>query len=272
MTTAAPNGGLAYEPEAKQSDPRAFFWMLWRHKWVLVACLVLIPLATYLVSTRLPKTYEARTVLQLQAIGDAQSLPGVGDLSGGSSDTQSNDRVAALIETNGVADQAARVLHEPIGSLRGDVRASADENTGFITITASAGTAKRAAKIANAFAEAVRVTRAQQGLQRVNDAIATTQGQLNKQNKNNQDPSLTQQLQGLLAVRSALGQNAQVIQPATPPGSPASPEPLKNALFALIVAIIVATVLIALIDRLDRRFHDPDDLEKLTGEIGRAHV
>jgi capsular polysaccharide biosynthesis protein len=272
MTTAAQNGAPAYEPEPQQSDPREFFWLLWRHKWVLIACLVLIPLATYLVSTRLPKTYEASTSLQLQAVGGGESLPGIGDLSGGSSDTQTSDRVAALIETNGVADQAARVLHEPIGSLRGSVHASADENTGFITITASAGTAKRAAKIANAFAEAVRVTRAKQGLQQVNDAIASTQGQLNKQSKANQDPSLTQQLQGLLAVRSALGQNAQVIQPATPPDSPASPEPLKNALFALIVAIIVATVLIALIDRLDRRFHDPDELEKLTGAPLLVHI
>jgi tyrosine-protein kinase len=272
MTTAAQNGAPAYEPEPQQSDPREFFWLLWRHKWVLIACLVLIPLATYLVSTRLPKTYEASTSLQLQAVGGGESLPGIGDLSGGSSDTQTSDRVAALIETNGVADQAARVLHEPIGSLRGSVHASADENTGFITITASAGTAKRAAKIANAFAEAVRVTRAKQGLQQVNDAIASTQDQLNKQSKANQDPSLTQQLQGLLAVRSALGQNAQVIQPATPPDSPASPEPLKNALFALIVAIIVATVLIALIDRLDRRFHDPDELETLTGAPLLVHI
>ncbi len=135
---AQPQGG-----PPSRSDPREFFQLLLRHKWILLACVILIPLATYLVSTRLPKTYEASAVLQLQSVGGGQSLPGVGDLSGGSGDSQTSDRVAALIETNGVADQAARVLHEPVGSLRGDgAPRKADQDTGFITITASASTAE----------------------------------------------------------------------------------------------------------------------------------
>src|SRR4051812_36895197 len=132
------------------SDPREFFRLLLRRKWILVACLILIPLATYVVSTRLPKTYEASTVVQLQSAGNAQ-LPGVGNLLAGSSDEQTNDRAAALIETNGVADQAARILHEPVGSLRGVVVAEADQDTGFIRITARASTPARAAKLANVF-------------------------------------------------------------------------------------------------------------------------
>jgi succinoglycan biosynthesis transport protein ExoP len=271
MTQVAYDGAQPQGGPPNRSDPREFFQMLLRHKWILLACVILIPLATYVVSTRLPKSYEASAVLQLQSVGTDQSLPGIGDLSGGSGDSQTSDRVAALIETNGVADQAARVLHEPPGSLHGDVTANANQDTGFITVTASASTPKRAAKIANAFAEAVRVTRAQQGLARVNDAIATTQAQLRKQ-KRNTDTQLVQQLQGLIATRNALGQNAQVIQPATPPSSPASPEPLKNALFALIFALLFAAVLVALVDRLDRRLHDPDDLEKLTRSPLLVHI
>jgi polysaccharide biosynthesis transport protein len=271
MTQVAYDGAQPHSGPPNRSDPREFFQLLLRHKWILLACVILIPLATYLVSTRLPKTYEATAVMQLQSVGSGQSLPDVGDLSGGSGDTQTSDRVAALIETNGVADQAARVLHEPVGSLRGDVTASANQDTGFITITASASTPKRAAKIANAFAEAVRVTRAQQGMVRVNNAIATTQAQLKKQGKN-ANTQLTQQLQGLIATRNALGQNAQVIQPAAPPSSPASPEPVKNALFALVFALLFAAALVALVDRLDRRLHDPDDLEKLTGAPLLVHI
>jgi len=120
MTQVANDGAQPHGGPPSRSDPREFFQLLLRHKWILLACVILIPLATYLVSTRLPKTYEASTVLQLQAVGGGQSLPGIGDLSG-SGDTQTGDRVAALIQTNGVADQAARVLHEPVGSLRGSV-------------------------------------------------------------------------------------------------------------------------------------------------------
>jgi capsular exopolysaccharide synthesis family protein len=269
MTQVAYDGSQPQNASSRGSDPREFFRLLLRHKWVLLACVILIPGGTYLVSTRLPKTYEASSVLQLQAVGQ---VSGVGDLSGGSGDTTASDQVAALIETNGVADQAARVIHEPVGSLRGVAQAKADQDTGFITITASASTAKRAAKLANAFAEAVRVTRARQGLTRVNNAIASTQAQLRQQKKNQPNPQLVQQLQGLLAARNVLGQNAQVIQPATPPSSPASPEPLKNALFALIFALLFAAALVALIDRLDRRLHDPDDLEKLTGSPLLVHI
>ena len=68
---AQPQGG-----RPNRSDPREFFQLLLRHKWILLACVILIPLATYLVSTRLPKTYEASAVLQLQSVGGGQSLPG----------------------------------------------------------------------------------------------------------------------------------------------------------------------------------------------------
>ena len=271
MTRTATNGSLPAETASRSSDLRDFLRLLLRHRWILLGCLILIPAATYVVSTRLPKTYEASAVLQLQAVGTGgnQSLPGVGDLSGGSSDTQTSDRVAALIETNGVADQAARILHEPVGSLRGVVESKADQDTGFITVTASASTAKRAAKVANAFTESVRVTRAKQGLVRVNNAIANAQVQLRRRRN---DPAVVQQLQGLLAARAALGQNAQVIQPATPPESPTSPDPFKNAVFAFVFALLFASVLVALIDRLDRRLHEPEDLEKITGSPLLVHI
>jgi len=140
MTQVANDGAQPQGGPPSRSDPREFFQLLLRHKWILLACVILIPLATYLVSTRLPKTYEASAVLQLQSVGSGQTLPGIGDLSG-SGDSQTGDRVAALIATNGVADQAARVLREPVGSLRGDATAQANQDTGFITITAQASTA-----------------------------------------------------------------------------------------------------------------------------------
>jgi capsular exopolysaccharide synthesis family protein len=269
VTQVATNGSGPPDIASKSADPRDFLRLLLRHRWVLLGCLILIPAATFVVSTRLPKTYEASAVVQLQSIGAGQSLPGVGDLSGGSGDNQASDRVAALIETNGVADQAARVLHEPVGSLRGAVDAKANEDTGFITITAHASTAKRAAKVANAFAEALRVTRARQAETRLNEAIATTQSQLKRQRN---DPSVAQQLQGLLAVRSALGQNASVIEQATPPGSPSSPDSLRNAVFAFVFALLFASALVAIIDRLDRRLHEPEDLEKITGAPLLVHI
>jgi len=254
---------------AEESDPRAFFRLLWRRKWILLACLVVFPLVTYLVSTRLAKTYEASAVVQLQGAGSDQSAPGVADLLGSPNDEKTGERAAALIETNGVADQAARLLREPVGSLRGDVQATADEDTGFITITASASTPQRAAKLANAFSDAVRVTRAGQARRRVDQATRTVREQLKRQKD---DLALRQQLQGLETARAALRQNVQVIEAATPPTSAASPNPTLNALFALVAALFVGAGLVALLDRLDRRLHDPDDLERLSGAPLLVHI
>ena len=42
----------------ERPDPRDFFRVLWRRKWILVLCVTLIPAAVYLYSERLTKTYR----------------------------------------------------------------------------------------------------------------------------------------------------------------------------------------------------------------------
>ena len=264
-------GAVTTTVQQEPSDPRDFFRLLLRRKWILLACVVLIPVAVYVASTRLPKTYEASSVIELQTASVDPSLSGVGDLSGGGG-AATNDRVAALIETNGVADQAARVLGEPAGSLRGDATATSNEDTGFITITAEGSTAERAARVANAFAEAVRVTRENQGTERVEAAVANVRRQLREARDEGARLGLRQQLDALEVVRRAQAQNAQVIERATPPASPTSPRPRRNAIFAFIVALLLGAGLVALIDRLDRRLHDPDDIEELTGSAALVHL
>ena len=55
------------EPEERRdTDPREFFRVLWRRKWVILLCVVLIPLAAYVYSDRLTKTFEASTIVQVQ--------------------------------------------------------------------------------------------------------------------------------------------------------------------------------------------------------------
>ena len=156
------------------------------------------PAGDLLVSTRLPKTYEASAVLQLQAVGGGQSLPGVGDLSGGSGDTQTSDRVAALIATNGVRTKP----HGSFTSRWGPFAASQLSQSGHRIHHHHRPRVhpEPCGEDRQRIRDAVRVTRAQQGLARVNDAIATTQAQLKKQGRA-ANTELVQQLQGLLATR-----------------------------------------------------------------------
>ena len=257
-------GPLVVE-EHDPSNPREVFRLLWRRRWILLLCITLIPLATYLYSEQLTKSYQSSTVLQVQAIGDASDV--VTDTTSGG--TTGNASVARLAETTGVADEAARILGVPEGSLRGSIQGVSDEDTGFITLTATWSTAKGAAEIADAGARALNATREKRGVVRANRAIAGVQRDLRKLSRGAEDATereqLSEKLQRLRTLRAAQGSNAQVIEPATVPASPISPNPKRNAILALVLAILLGVGLVILVDRMDRRLRDANEVEKLTG-------
>ena len=257
-------GPLVVE-EHDPSNPREVFRLLWRRRWILLLCITLIPLATYLYSEQLTKSYQSSTVLQVQAIGDASDV--VTDTTSGG--TTGNASVARLAETTGVADEAARVLGIAEGSLRGSIQGVSDEDTGFITLTATWSTAKGAAEIADAGARALNATREKRGVVRANRAIAGVQRDLRKLSRGAEDATereqLSEKLQRLRTLRAAQGSNAQVIEPATVPASPISPNPKRNAILALVLAILLGVGLVILVDRMDRRLRDANEVEKLTG-------
>src|SRR5829696_8383260 len=147
--------------ERRDTDPREFFRVLWRRKWVILLCVVLIPLAVYVYSDRLTKTFESSTIVQVQNTATDAGLFVDQDLATGSANTA---KIAALVGTSGVADETARLMGEREGSLRGAIRATDDEDTSFITITATAASAQRAAEIANTVARALRITRRTAGV------------------------------------------------------------------------------------------------------------
>jgi len=264
-------GPVTYsEPEG--ADPREFMHLLWRRKWILILCVTLIPLATYIVSNRLSKTYEASTLVQLQGAAVDESGPVTGELGGVA--TASASTIAAVIPTSSVADEAARILHLPKGSLRGSASASDDEDTGFIKITASAGTAERAARVANAFAEAVRVTREKQSLRKIAQGIQSAESDLAALQAGDivGRQEAQQRIARLRTLQGVQSHNLQVIEPASAPASPTSPKPKRNAMLALIAAVLLAGGLVSLAERLDRRLRDSKQLEDLTGAPLLARV
>ena len=93
-------GAVAPE-EQHDGDPRDFFRVLWRRKWLILLCLVLIPLAVYFYSDRLTKTYQASTLIQVQDTATDSGLIVGTDLPSGSANTA---KIAALVGTSGVAE------------------------------------------------------------------------------------------------------------------------------------------------------------------------
>jgi capsular exopolysaccharide synthesis family protein len=256
--------GSMEQDASRDTDPRDFFRLLWRRKWIILLCLTALPLAAYVYSDRLTKSYQSSTIISVQGTATDTGLYLNEDLPTGSANTA---KIAALIGTSGVADAAARILGEPPGSLRGAVTATDDEKTEFVTITATSGSGARAAEIANAVATALRVTRARAGVRRVDAAIANVEKELSDlpPGEELQRSQLSEKLQGLRALRAAQSENTQVVEPAAVPTAAVSPNPRRNAILAFVVALLIAAGAVTLAERLDRRLHDSRDVERLTG-------
>jgi capsular exopolysaccharide synthesis family protein len=250
----------AFSGQGEAPDARQYLRLLRRRGWILIACLIVIPVGVYMYTASRPKLFQASTILQLQG--------GV-DLTGGSSPdlstpTSGLQSVAALVGTNAVRGEAARRM--PTGTPLGAASASSDQDTGFLTITATAPTAQRAVQTANAYSGALNATRQKRNVQRVNQAIAAAQDELGRTPKTDVGTrtQLLSQLQQLQTLRQAQSQNVQVIQAAAG-AQQIAPHPKRNATVALLLAFLVGVGLMLTAERLDRKIRNPDDLESLTG-------
>jgi capsular exopolysaccharide synthesis family protein len=251
-----------YPPETEGRDLRDYLGLLRRRGWILLLCVVAIPIAVYQYTKTFPEKFQASTTLQVGSAADSPLLTGPG-LSAPSSN---NRAVASFVGTTAVADEAARQLKKPRGSLYGAAQAVADEETGFITITATGSTAKEAAAIANAFASALNATRGKRGAESIDNAIKQVQDALAKTPKTDiaTRQQLRQQLSQLGSLRQVQSQNLQVLQPALG-ATQIAPHPKRNATIAIILAILIGIGIIAIAERFDRKLHKPEELEELTG-------
>ena len=251
-------------PEANEAPEfRDYLRLIWRRGWILLACVIVIPLAIYAYTSSKEKIFESSTVLQVQAPVNIDPTGATGVTS--SADTNL-DLIAALVSTSAVADEAARQLGLPEGSLRGAAQGTADPDTGFLTITATGNTARRSQQTATAFGQALGTTRREQDTKRLNEAITTVRQTLENTPKNDVTTrtQLRTQLQRLTTLQQAKGQNVQTVEPAAP-GAQIAPHPKRNATVGLVLAILIGAALISLAERMDRKIHKPEDLERLTG-------
>lgn len=257
--------GAVNQLESEPLDIRQYLRLFRRRGWILLLCVALIPLGTYLYTERLAEVYQSSAILQIQSSAAETPLIAGQEFAAPAQNIQA---VARFVTTSAVSDAAARELGEPKGSLYGAATATADEITGFITITAQGPSAKRAQDVADAFASALGATRARRAKRRVDDAIEAVQQDLAALGNGPADAAarqeLSQQLRRLRTLRSAQSQNAQVLEPALP-GVKVAPNPTRNATVALILAFLLGVGLMLLAERADRRVRKADELERLAG-------
>ncbi|MHB1537449.1 MAG: polysaccharide biosynthesis tyrosine autokinase [Solirubrobacteraceae bacterium] len=254
------------------SDLRTYLKALWRWRLIFLAFVVLAPAIAYVVASREPYVYQSSVLLQEDALPVSGALFTSEGAAAPSSAPEAETLTgeARVIETPAVARLAASHLHPApagTGALLADVKATAETETGFITVTARAPSAARAAEVANAFGDAVVRLRTQQAIGLITHAIDQVEAQIAQLRASDHlgRRQLSSQLQRLRALRAAQGANAQILQAAAPVATPVSPHIGSAVALGLVAGLLLGFGAVFVAASADRRMRHPEDLEELTG-------
>jgi capsular exopolysaccharide synthesis family protein len=250
-------------------DPRAYLQVIWRWRWMVLGIVLVGTLGTYLLSEGATKKYAARAQVQVQPLViDTSLFNDAGQLT--EEPAQALAVTTRLAKTPEVAARAAKKLRpapsDP-GILARQTRVSPDPDPGFLTLRVIDPDAQRAAAVANAMASALVEVRGARARARIDIAVSQLERQIAGLSPADSSGRrvLAGQLQRVLALRTAQGYGAQVVQSAVAPSTFVSPRPRRNAAVAFFVSLLIAVGLAFLLDRLDRRLRNPEDLATLTG-------
>jgi capsular exopolysaccharide synthesis family protein len=250
--------------QPQQQDLRATLRSLWRWKFLVLALLIVVPAISYGVEARKTRQYRSTTLVQVQAVSIDPSIFPQGTIGG-----QGILTVARLVQTRTIAQAAGKFTHppQPGASLLGKVGVTPDEDTGFLSITATDGDPARAADIANAFALAISRKRTETAVGQLNVAIAGLKRQLanvDRRDRLTQD-QLRGQVQRLRAIRASQRPEAAIVERAVASSTPVGRNTRRAIELGLVIAVLLSIGAVALAENADRRVRSPDELEALTG-------
>jgi capsular exopolysaccharide synthesis family protein len=247
-------------------DLRGYLRILWRWKLLALVFIIGAPAAAYFLERGKPAIYRSTALVGINETTVNTAL--LGASTGGSFSTTNVLAIADLVTTTPVADIAASLLQPPAnaGQIVGEVTASGDSTTNFVTINAQDHSPVRAADIANAFAKAISINRQRAAVAQIQSAITGIEAQLSHISPSNttQRPGLQQQLTQLRAALNTQGSEAAILQAATPNRTSVGPHLRRTVELGLVIGLLLAFGAVALAENADRRLRTPGDLEGMT--------
>jgi succinoglycan biosynthesis transport protein ExoP len=232
---------------------------------IIVLCAVVVPAAAVALTWSKDDVYTASASLLFRDPALDQKLFGSSVLESSQDPTREAATNVRLVSLDVVRRRTERRLHGH--GLGGGVSVASDGNSNVVTITATSSSARRAARIANAFANEYIAFRREADRAKIRDAqqlieselaeLRTQQGTEDKVNR------LEQRVSELDVLASLQTGNAELVQAATVPTAPTSQSKSRRAMLGLGLGLLLGIGLALLLDRLDRRVRDPDEVEEL---------
>ncbi len=244
-------------------DLRTYVRTFWRWKWLFLFFVIASPVVAYAIQSSGTPVYQSSALVGINNASVSSSLGG----SAGNFSTSNIEAIARLVTTTPVAEIAAGLLNPPgnPGQVVGEVSASGDPTTSFLTITAQDPSSQRAANIANAFATAIGKNLQQSATTAIDHSIRTIRRQLTRARLDLATRGqLQQQLDQLILARSTQGGQAAILQAASPSGSPVGGGTRRTVELGLLIGVLLGFGALVLAERSDRRIRTPEDLERAT--------
>lgn len=255
-------------------DLREYFRVLRRRKWWVALVVVLVVAAAVGFSLLQTPVYSA-TAKVLVPLTDNQA-PQVGTMQNApSQNSQLLDRLLQNEVQFADSDDVKKAASEQgTGGAKVGVGSSTDSDV--LTFSANSADAKRAAEIANTYANAYLTQRRKAKSDdyfNAIDVLAKKIVQLQQQGAGLDpgDPqaaaitqtidTYTQQIQSLTVTSQLVAAGGEVTQAAKVPTDPSSPDTKRNALLAAAVGIVLGIGLAFLVDRFDDAVRSKRDLE-----------
>jgi Mrp family chromosome partitioning ATPase/capsular polysaccharide biosynthesis protein len=224
---------------------------------MIVLVVLAVTAGSYFYYDSKPKVYSASTELLIRP---TESDPG---FNSGTPDRVGQNLIR-ILQSSGVVEEVQRR-----SGVAGSVSATLSQTSDFIVVTARAGSAGGAARLANAYADALVISR-RRGLQKETDqslrAAEKELAELPPGPENaDQRQTLKATIESLKAASVLPPTGAERIDRAIPPGAPVEPNPRKNAQFAFFLSLLLSLAAAFALDRLDRRIRTLDEVERAYG-------
>lgn len=247
---------------------RDYLAVLRRRRGVVVAItLIAVGIAVGLSLTQ-DETFVADSSIRVKDPADDLPIGGVqasqGDLPA---------QTAAQAATRATSEEVIRAvkqrlaLRASVAQIQDDVDAKQNPESNLIDITAEAGTAVQAARLANVLAEEAAKAASEDVSARykrfAKDLLVQAEQAARDDDEERRALLATQAAR--LEALSTVTDLGEVTTRALPPSSPDSPKPARNAILAGIFGLIISLIVTGLLESVDRRLRDPDEIQEELG-------
>ncbi len=248
-----------------------------RRRWVvLVSITLLVAGIAVVVSLSGTKQYDATAKLLLHNDQSLNALLNLTSPSANDPERETNTELG-LIKLETVAERVRNDLHlkTPVKDLLDKVEAEIDGNSNLVSLTVRDPDPRRAAALANSFANEYVEFRKESARANFEEA-AKRLASLSPDGRSADNSQLETRLRELQIASSLQTGGAEVVRLASPPTSAAVPRPLLSGVVGLFVGFLLAVVVVMLLEFADRRIRDEDEAQALFGlpllaQIPRPH-